>query len=176
MIGQARRPGADTAVGFEPKTTGHADRSLFAASTAATLRSVTARKADICAAGNRESGTSRGRRGSVSSGCTGQDRWLSRACRGRERLPPGSVTLGRDARDTGRTADVQTSMRQARRACLVKLGWRLHEIASAGEYRYGYADGDWPAQVHLDESVRPSFDTRTVRSVRASSKVTTSTR
>jgi ubiquinone/menaquinone biosynthesis C-methylase UbiE len=51
---------------------------------------------------------------------------------GRERLPPGSVTLGRNARDTGRTADVQTSMRQARRACLVKLGWRLQEIASAG--------------------------------------------
>jgi len=40
---------------------------------------------------------------------------------------------------------------------LVKLGWRLQEIASAGEYRYGYADGDWPAQVHLDESVRPSY-------------------
>ena len=42
MIGQTRRPGADTAVAVEPETTGHSDHSLCAVMTTATLRPVAA--------------------------------------------------------------------------------------------------------------------------------------
>jgi hypothetical protein len=42
MIGQSRRPGADTAVAFEPETTGYADRSLCAAIAAAKIWRATA--------------------------------------------------------------------------------------------------------------------------------------
>jgi hypothetical protein len=42
MIGQTRRPGADTAVTVEPETTEHSDHSLCAAMTTATLRPVAA--------------------------------------------------------------------------------------------------------------------------------------